>query len=366
MNFIQILKFFIKEIDLITWLKVIINFIFHFLIIISEILFLSTFFIILNNKIDSDLVNKFFEKLESYFFNFFVIFSVTEIYIVLLIFFLLIKNILAISQNIFYNSFIFNLFIKKSSQILKAYMNKSFEDFTKKEISIYIKQLVRDVENVFVGIFGLIVTFISELMYVLILIYFISNLVEFNPSYEVYFTLLVMILILYVLYIYAKKYGELRGATEILVFKTINNTLNIFKEIKLFGNSKDFVNRYYKFLGKYSKTRIASGIINLSPKFMFELFLMIFFFIIFKNESSELNINEFVIKYSVFALALLRLIPSFAKLSSHFSIILYNLKSIDFIKDDLRKNLQPGLKKSLKIIRVNNIQLSIVYLGCIC
>lgn len=365
MNFSQVFKFFIKEIDLKTWLRVIINFIFHFSIIFSEILFLSTFFIILNKKTDSDFVNKFFEKLEIYFFRFFETFSLTEIYIIILIFFLLIKNILIISHNIYYNSFIFNLSVKKSSQILKSYINKSFEDFSKKEVSIYIKQLVRDVENVFVGIFGLIVTFISELIYVMVLIFFISNLVELNPTYEVYIVFLLMIFILYFLYISAKKYGELRGSTEIIVFKTLNDTLNIFKEIKLFGNPNDFVNRYHKFLDKYFKTRIASGVINLSPKFMFEFFLVIFFFIIFKNESSELSINEFVIKYSVFALALLRLIPSFAKLSSYFSIILYNLKSIDFIKDDLKKKIKPNLTKSLKNIKVNNIQLSNIHLNYI-
>jgi ABC-type bacteriocin/lantibiotic exporter with double-glycine peptidase domain len=363
MNFFQVFKFFIKEIDLKTWFKVIINFIFHFSIIVSEILFLSTFFIILNKKTDSDFVNKFFEKLEIYFFRFFETFSLTEIYIIILIFFLLIKNIFIISHNIYYNSFIFNLSVKKSSQILKSYMNKSFEDFSKKEVSIYIKQLVRDVENVFVGIFGLIVTFISELIYVVVLIFFISNLVELNPTYEVYIAFSLMIFILYVLYISAKKYGELRGSTEIIVFKTLNDTLNIFKEIKLFGNSKDFVNRYHKFLDKYFKTRIASGLINLSPKFMFEFFLIIFFFIIFKNESSELSISEFVVKYSVFALALLRLIPSFAKLSSYFSLILYNLKSIDFIKDDLKKKIKPNLTKSLKNIKVNNIQLSNICLN---
>ncbi len=363
MNFLQVFKFFIKEIDLKTWFKVTINFIFHFSIIVSEILFFSTFFIILNKKTDSDFVNKFFEKLEIYFFRFFETFSLTEIYIIMLIFFLLIKNILIISHNIYYNSFIFNLSVKKSSQILKSYMNKSFEDFQKKEVSIYIKQLVIDVENVFVGIFGLIVTFISELIYVVVLIFFISNLVELNPTYEVYIAFSLMIFILYVLYIFAKKYGELRGSTEIIVFKTLNDTLNIFKEIKLFGNSKDFVNRYHKFLDKYFKTRIASGLIHLSPKFMFEFFLIIFFFIIFKNESSELTISEFVVKYSVFALALLRLVPSFAKLSSYFSLILYNLKSIDFIKDDLKKKIKPNLTKSLKNIKVNNIQLSNICLN---
>ena len=241
MNFTQVLKFFVKEIDLKTWLKVIINFIFHFSIIISEILFLSTFFVILNNKTDSALVNKFFEKLESYFFKFFDTFSVTEIYIVILIFFLLIKNILTISHSIYYNSFIFNLSVKKSSEILRSYMNKSFEDFSKKEISIYIKQLVRDVENVFVGIFGLIVTFISELIYVVILVYFISNLVEFNPTYDVYFALLVMLLILYILYIYAKKYGELRVEPKDSVAENAKIILDL--DWSPTGNLSNWVNK---------------------------------------------------------------------------------------------------------------------------
>ena len=362
MNFIEVFKFFTKQIELKIWFKVLINFFLYFAIILSEILFLTTFFIILNKKTDSEIINIFFSKLELLFFKFFENLTNTELYIVILIFFLFLKNILSIGQSIYYNSFIFNLAVKKSSQILASYINKSFEDFSKKEISIYIKQLVRDVENVFVGIFGLIVTFINELLYVLVLIYFISNLIDFTPSTEVYLLLLLMLLTLYFLYIAAKKYGELRGSTEIVVFKTLTDTLNVFKEIKLIGNAKDFVKRYYIFLNKYFKTRVASGVINLSPKFMFEFFLLVFFFIIFKSESKQFDISQFVLKYSVFAIGLLRLIPSFAKLSSYFSIILYNLKSIEFIKNDLNFNIKPTFSR-LKNIKLKNIKLSGVYLN---
>jgi hypothetical protein len=153
MTITELLKFFLKEIDFKSWIKVLINFIFHFSIVISEILFLSTFFLILNEKTDSRIFNVFFSNLEKYFFKFFDSLSLTEIYIVILIFFLLIKNILMIAHNIYYNTFIFSLSVKKSAKILQSYINKSYEDFSKKEISIYIKQLVRDVENVFVGIF---------------------------------------------------------------------------------------------------------------------------------------------------------------------------------------------------------------------
>ena len=363
MNFIEVFKFFTKQIDLKIWFKVLINFFLHFAIILSEILFLTTFFIILNKKTDSEIINIFFSKLELFFFKFFENLTNTELYIVILIFFLFLKNILSIGQSIYYNSFIFNLAVKKSSQILASYINKSFEDFSKKEISIYIKQLVRDVENVFVGIFGLIVIFINELLYVLVLIYFISNLIDFTPSTEVYLLLLLMLLTLYFLYIAAKKYGELRGSTEIVVFKTLTDTLNVFKEIKLIGNAKDFVKRYYIFLNKYFKTRVASGVINMSPKFMFELFLLVFFFIIFKSESKQIDISQFILKYSVFAIGLLRLIPSFAKLSSYFSIILYNLKSIEFIKNDLNFNIKPTFSRLKNNNKLKNIKLSGVNLN---
>ena len=80
---------------------------------------------------------------------------------------------------------------------------------------------------------------------------------------------------------------------------------------------------------------------------MFEFFYS-FLLYSFKNESKNLNINEFVIKYSVFAIGLLRLIPSFAKLSSYSSTILYNLKSIDFIQNDLKLLTFLQSKKYLK------------------
>ena len=64
MSINKVIKFFYKEIDFKTWLNVIFNFIFNFLIIISEVLFLSTFFILLNGKTKSEYINVLFQKFE--------------------------------------------------------------------------------------------------------------------------------------------------------------------------------------------------------------------------------------------------------------------------------------------------------------
>ena len=98
--------------------------------------------------------------------------------------------------------------------------------------------MVRDVENVFVHAFALMINFISELIYVILIIIFLKNLINFNPNYEIIILLILLISILYYLFIEAKKYGRLRASSEITVFKTLSDTLNIFKEIKIINNSK--------------------------------------------------------------------------------------------------------------------------------
>ena len=126
----------------------------------------------MNKKIESNAFNFFYEKLETYFYNFFQNFGATEINILILVFFLFSKNILSIFHLAYFNGFIFNLSVQKSSILLKSFLSKSYQDFIKKDISTYTKQLVRDVENVFVHAFALMINFISELIYVILIIIF--------------------------------------------------------------------------------------------------------------------------------------------------------------------------------------------------
>ena len=324
---------------------------------------MSAFFLILNKKIDSNIFNIFYLKLENFFNKFFQEFGSTEINILILVFFLLSKNLFSIFHLVYFNGFIFNLSVKKSSTLLKAFLNKSYQEFNKKDISIYIKQLVRDVENVFVHSFALIINFISELIYVIIIIFFLKSLVSFEPNYEIALLFISLIIILYFLFIEAKKFGGLRASTEITVFKTLSDTLKIFKEIKIINNSKDFVKRFENNLNKWFRTRIFAEVINLSPKLMFEISILLFFLFIFKNESPKLTIDSFIIKYSVFAIALLRLIPNVAKLSSLLSTFLYNVKSIEFIKNDLIKKIKLDEKENTKKGQIKSIELKRIYLN---
>ena len=71
----KLFYFFINEIKFQTWIKVFINFIIQSIVILSELLFLSTFFLILNQSINSNLLNVFVENLNKYIVPFFTSFS---------------------------------------------------------------------------------------------------------------------------------------------------------------------------------------------------------------------------------------------------------------------------------------------------
>jgi len=358
MNSRNLFTFFLREIDLKDWIKVSINFSLQLFLAFFEILFLSTFFLIINGTVEIGLVAKILTNihliLSDYFFNL----SASEIYILLLIGLLILKNIITLYHIYFYSSLIFNLTTFKSSNILKSFLEKSFEIFKKNTSSDYIKKVIKDIENVFIGIFGLLIAIFGEIIYLIILVFFVSNLVEIKLSTEIFFLSLLLLSILYILLHFVKKLGNIRAINEVKLFKTLTETLSLFKEIKIKNKSKLFVNRFNFFLNKYYNSRVAVGVINAVPKFVFEIFIILFLFIIFRKQ--HLSIDQFILDYSVLALALLRMIPSFAKISQNWSMIFFNIKAVEYINNDLKngKKISNIIKKNVNQISLKNIQIN--------
>jgi len=71
MKFYKTLSFFQKEMNIRIGFKIFINFILVFSIIASELLFLSVFFILLNQSSDSQIFSVFFDNFQMYFSNLF-------------------------------------------------------------------------------------------------------------------------------------------------------------------------------------------------------------------------------------------------------------------------------------------------------
>ena len=360
MKLSNIIKFFFNQIEKKHWAFVILNYFLVLFITFSDIFFFSILFLLLNKKSDSNLINKFFDYVDLVSNNFFIDLDLTKVFIFLLIFLLIFKNILNILQNYFYSKFIHNITLNKSSKILSIYFSLDFESFNKRDSSTYIKQVIRDVESAFIGIFGLVISFLGEITYIIILVFYLNYLVSLNITIEITILFTILIFVIYFLFRSSDKLGKLRALNEIKVFKTLSDTLNIFRELKLNNQAISFIERYKFFLNNYYMSKISAGLINISPKFILEFFAILLFFFLYKV--SNLDINEFFLKFSVLALAMLRLIPSFARSSYYITSIYYNFHSIEFIKDDLNRNFKsnsPMLEReSVDNIKLNNISLN--------
>ena len=313
----------------------------------------------MNGTIDNNF-SLYVNNLNLYFQNFLKNLLKNEIILIVLIILLIAKNILTIYQNYFQFSFVFQFSVKKAKNLLEAYLNKPYQDFLNKDISVYIKQITKDIESVYIGIIGLILISLGEIIYVIALLYFAFSLVNIYFSLEIFLILLFLVIILNRLFAISRKQGNLRGYYEELSYKYLGDALNLFKEIKIYDKSKIFIEKFNNVYLNFFSTKLKVGIINLTPKFIIEVSALFFLFYLFKNES--ISFDEFILKYSVFIIALIRLVL-FSRLSTYISQIIFNLKSIEYIHDDVLKKYKTKkisdkkIKTQVKKLTIRNINL---------
>ena len=214
-------------------------------------------------------------------------------------------------------------------------MQQRYDQFLKKNTSIYIKNILRDNENIFVGILGMLLSVVGELIYMLVIIIFSLSLISLIITYdEIFLVLVVLFLIIFLLKL-SSKYGVVRSNNETSAFKLLNESFLIFKEIKLSGKAQQFVEKFDRYINRYYTSKAIHGVINISPKIIFEFGLLIFFYLNFLN--SGLNVADYISKFAVLVLIALRILPSFSKVSSNLAGVFYNLESLKLIYSDLNK-----------------------------
>jgi ATP-binding cassette subfamily C protein len=360
MNKFKLLKFFILQFTLFDWIKILTNYFLVFFFIFFELVFIFVFFLLLNQSFvkgnHSILLNFFIDKLSFLHLNFYDIIFQIKILILAIIF----KNIVQIFQTYFFYKFIYNLTAKQSTNFFKNYINFEYFFFIKKNISTYSKIILKDVENSFQGILGLFLTIIGDLFYILIIIIFSTSLVSFKITQSQVVLLLFIFLIFYFIYKKSLKLGESRNYFDKKVFNFINECFNLFKEIKISNKSEELVNRFNFFVSNYQRSKIISVTLSSFPKLLFEIGLLIFFYISFLE--TDLSINLFIAKFSVLVITLIRILPPLSRIFSYGSIILYNFESLKVLVDDYKEKSIPSIetKKKYNFVNKNSIADNII------
>jgi ABC-type multidrug transport system ATPase subunit len=360
MNKFKLLKFFTLQLTLFDWIKILINYFLVFCFIFFELVFILVFFLLLNQSFlksnQNFLLTFIIDKLSFLHLNFYDIVFQIKLLIATLFF----KNIIQIFQTYFFYKFIFNLTALQSTNFFKNYINFEYFSFIKKNISTYSKIILKDVENSFVGILGLFLSIIGDFFYILIIIIFSSSLVSLKIIDSQIVLFFFIFLIFYFIYKKSLKLGESRNYFEKKVFNFVNECFNLFKEIKISNKSEELINRFNFFINEFHKSKIISVTLSSFPKPLFELGLLIFFYLSFLQ--SNIPINLFIAKFSVLAITLVRILAPLSRIFSYGSTIFYNFDSLKVLVEDSKKttNLSNFSNKKYNTVNKNSTVNSIV------
>jgi ATP-binding cassette subfamily B protein len=119
--------------------------------------------------------------------------------------------------------------------------------------------------------------------------------------------------------------------------KVLLGSFGNFKFIKLKGNEQEVVEQFKKASEQISRSNIIFQTLNTTPRLFLETigFSLVAFVVVYLVLKYQRDINVFLPLLSLFVLGLYRLLPSVNRIYNSFNSILFHLKSLDLIHNDL-------------------------------
>jgi ATP-binding cassette, subfamily B, bacterial PglK len=271
--------------------------------------------------------------------------DIIAIFLFLIIFFFIFKNILIFLFHFFTNKFKFSIQFDLVQKLLKKYLSQKYNFFLKNEkskIINYIKEETTRANNVIFGIVNLIkeIILISILCFSILLINFNSSLLIIIP----------MLFISFLIYNLLKKTLTRIGRQQTLIhndlFKNIYEIFDGIKLLKLRSLEKKFFFKIKSSYRKFFSIMFITSYIVPIPRLILEvlgvcgLCLIIFLYV-----SNDYVFTEILPNITFMALAIIRLVPSISALNSSVNTIANHTISIDVIYREIQSENSINFEK---------------------
>tara|TARA_X000000950_G_scaffold286754_1_gene396683 strand:- start:4817 stop:6577 length:1761 start_codon:yes stop_codon:yes gene_type:complete len=267
-------------------------------------------------------INDFLNKISFIDYNFeshqdLIFFSLTFLFAVFTL-----KNILLLFYNWFQQNFCRRLSCHLSNSLFNVYINQPYKYYFNAKPSELIRNINGEpaflIKNIYIPINIIIMEFIILFGLILFLINLYGSIIGFILVGLITFVLTA----LYNSRNLIKKWGTKRFVYEGKRVKTISQSFDIIKDIILARNNNFFYNRFKNFTEITNEASMYGAFYRSIPKIIIEQFVIVFFIIYFfyNYNSNELD-SEFYSRLIFFGAILVRLIPSFIRISISFQSI---------------------------------------------
>ena len=244
-------------------------------------------------------------------------------------------------------------------RLFENYMGMSYRSFIDRNSSELTKTIITEA-NLLTGLLNSILFIVSE-VFVVIFIYALMLYVNYKITF-----ILTVILVINALFLITtvskriKKEGVKRESFQKDFYEIINSTLGSFKLIKLQSNDKDILNKFGQVSSKYAQSNIVNKTLADFPRLFLEAigFGLVAFAIVFLVWKYQTDISSSLPIISMFVLGLYRLMPSVNRIMGGYNAILYNLRSLDIVHNELMYDVEELKDKKItfkKEITLKNI-----------
>ena len=318
--------------------KFYIFFLIAFFSVFLEAISIGALYPFLSVLFTNDIPNEsFFQKIFSFFSDKEVLedFPVLSFLAFAVILFVL-KNLYLIFTKIWQETLLKNLRMNLYNKLLSYYLSKEYVFHLNTNSSILIRNLKYGVDHVVVAISQLMVLASETLIFISIFV--VLAIIEAKTLITIiFFILLPAIIFGY----FMRKYVGYLGAKIVkftaLSLKHLLQSINSYKEIKIFQKENFFLEAFLKPENSFQTINRNITVIKNLPKILFEILLIfsIFFFFLYYLFYQEQNINSAIPTIGIFIIAALRIIPSVSKILFSINSIKKNEKFSKIIASDL-------------------------------
>lgn len=251
-----------------------------------------------------------------------------------------------------------------SKDFFNHYINSSYLNISKKKVSEILRNIGTETGRIGNWFKNYFIVFRECLMIFFLLIMLL--IVNYKITLLSSLTLLVS---LFLFYIPLRKIIHSMGSQAIIFRgKLVDNIINSFTgfiDVIIYNQKKNASNYFNNVLEKSLKYEMYKNIIASSPRYFFEIIiLMILFLIISINLFLQSKpIESIIVELTFFSVVFLRMLPSFSLIASNISQAKFNYPSLLVISKELKiKKFQKNYKnisfnlKSNTILKCKNIE----------
>ena len=260
-------------------------------------------------------------------------FFLTLAILLILIFFL--KAVIAIFSRVLIVSFAYKQLAKLQTKLMSKYHEMNYLEYIKNSNSYYVRN-IRDLSKGCIDALESSLKIIAETLVVIIILIYLAKL-----NFLALILLGSIIFSLAVIYntIFKPisiKLGEKISESFKNIYQRVNESIFGFKEIKINNKKNFFISQIKNDAENIYKNTIKNYFILVSPRYIFEVSIVIFvvFFIFISLNYLEIR-NSLVPIIGVFAMACVRLMPSMTSILNDFTQLNFSKFAVDTCINDI-------------------------------